>query len=115
MGAQYENIAAAYLTEHGYKILDKNYRNSYGEIDIIAEEENGTVIYFEIKFRSSNQYGDPMEAVDIRKQKRISRAAFCHYMQYGYEKGLPCRFDVIAIYGDGELKHIKNAFEFYED
>lgn len=112
LGAEYENIAAGYLTGQGYRIVEQNYRNHFGEIDLIAKDRDGTLVYCEIKYRSDTASGDPLEAVDRRKQKRLSRTAEYHYAYYGHETGLPCRFDVIGIYGDGSIRHIKNAFEF---
>lgn len=112
LGAEYENIAAGYLTGQGYQIVEQNYRNHFGEIDLIAKDRDGTLVYCEIKYRSGDASGDPLEAVDHRKQRRISRTAEYHYAYYGHEAGLPCRFDVIGIYADGSIRHIKNAFEF---
>lgn len=112
LGAEYENIAAGYLTGKGYQIVEKNYRNRFGEIDLIAKDTDGTIVYCEIKYRSGDGAGDPLEAVDYRKQRRISRTAEVHYAYHGYESDLPCRFDVIGIYADGSIRHIKNAFEF---
>ena len=97
--------------EKGYNILAHNYRNRYGEVDIIAEKD-GMLIYVEIKFRRSERYGDPLEAVDIRKQRRIGRCAAYHYAGYGAARNMPCRFDVVGIYGDGSIQHIENAFEY---
>lgn len=111
VGTKYEERAAEYLCMHGYEIIKRNYRNSYGEIDILARKDS-VLIFVEVKYRSTKSCGDPLEAVDKRKQKRISRTAFYYYINHGYETGIPCRFDVIAIYGDGRVKHIKNAFEF---
>lgn len=112
LGAEYESMAADYLTGQGYRIVEQNYRNHFGEIDLIAKDRDGTLVYCEIKYRSDTASGDPLEAVDRRKQKRISRTAEYHYAYHGHEAGLPCRFDVIGIYGDGSIRHIKNAFEF---
>lgn len=112
LGAEYERMAAGYLTGQGYRIVEQNYRNRFGEIDLIAKDTDGTLVYCEIKYRSCAGAGDPLEAVDRKKQRRISRTAEYHYAYEGFEAGLPCRFDVIGIYGDGSLRHIKNAFEF---
>lgn len=110
IGSYYEEIAIKYLREQGYEILEQNYRNSYGEIDIIAKRDN-VIIFAEIKYRTSNLYGDPLEAVDKRKQHRITQVALYYYMKNGYsEEKVPCRFDVIAIYGDGKIRHEINAF-----
>jgi putative endonuclease len=110
-GTEYENIAAEYLTGKGYEILERNYRNPCGELDIIAEKD-GVIVYVEIKYRSSARYGDPLEAVDARKQRQISKVAARHYARYGARERKACRFDVIGIYGDGTIRHIENAFNF---
>lgn len=112
LGAEYENRAADYLVGQGYRIVEKNYRNRFGEIDLIAMDTENTLAYCEIKYRGGDSAGDPLEAVDRKKQRRISRTAEYHYAYYGYEAGLPCRFDVIGIYADGSIRHIKDAFEF---
>ena len=112
IGAEYEKRAADYLTGQGYTILERNYRNHYGEIDLIAEDPEGTLVYCEIKYRSSDSIGDPLEAVDLRKQKRISRTAEYHYAYHGYTENRRCRFDVIGIYADGRIIHREAAFDF---
>lgn len=110
IGSRYEQIAGEYLEAKGYQILEYNYRNPFGEIDLIAETPDGMIVYCEVKYRKTNAYGDPLEAVDRRKQKRIYQTAACHYAGYGEKEHRPCRFDVIAIYGDGSIRHISNAF-----
>ncbi|MCI8409999.1 MAG: YraN family protein [Lachnospiraceae bacterium] len=112
LGLEYEECAAEYLKAKGYQILARNYQNQYGEIDIIAKDNKDEIVYCEIKFRRNNQYGDPVEAVDIRKQRRICKTALYHYARYGYMGKQSCRFDVIGIYGDGSIKHIEYAFEY---
>lgn len=114
LGAEYENLAGDFLIEQGYDILERNYRNRFGEIDLIAIDTDGTLVYCEIKFRSNGDAGDPLEAVNANKQKRISRTALHHYTYRGYADNRPCRFDVIGIYGDGTIRHIKNAFDFIQ-
>ena len=111
IGAEGETAAVRYLEEHGYQIIKRNYRNRYGEIDIIAELGN-VLVFVEVKYRRAGDYGDPLEAVDIRKQRRISKAALYYYSGYGHGWNRPCRFDVVAIYGDGTIRHVENAFEF---
>lgn len=112
VGTQYEDMAAEYLAEHGYEIVERNYRNAYGEIDMIAKKD-GVIIFTEIKFRTTNLWGDPLEAVDRHKQHQIIQVALYYYMKHGYSEDMPCRFDVIAIYGDGTIRHEQNAFEMY--
>ena len=110
-GAEYEAMAARYLKEQGYQILERNYKNRFGEIDILAKKDPELVVV-EVKYRSTSCHGDPLEAVDARKQRKICHTASYYYMMHGIAENVPCRFDVIAIYGDGTLRHEKNAFEF---
>ena len=109
IGSKYEALAAEYLQKKGYRIVERNFRSPFGEIDIIAEKD-GVIVYVEIKYRSSMRYGDPLEAVDFRKQRQICRVANYHYSGYTRGREIPCRFDVIGIYGDGSIRHIENAF-----
>ncbi|MBU2262867.1 MAG: YraN family protein, partial [Proteobacteria bacterium] len=73
-----EELAAAYLAEAGYRILERNYRCLFGEIDIVAQEGE-TLVFVEVKSRSSGAYGDPQLAVGRRKQQKISRISV-HYL-----------------------------------
>ena len=66
VGSSYEALAVHYLEEHGYEILERNYHNHFGEIDIIAMKDH-VLVAIEVKFRQDTSYGDPLEAVDIRK------------------------------------------------
>ena len=75
------------------------------------ESGYSSLVYVVVKYRSNMSYGVPREAVDFRKQKRISRAASYHYARFGAPYGMGCRFDVIAIYGSGKITHIENAFD----
>ena len=70
IGSYAESLAQKFLTKHGYKILDCNFRNALGEIDIICTK-NKILIVAEVKSRYSNQYGTPREAVSYLKQKSI--------------------------------------------
>lgn len=111
IGAEYEKYAAAYLREQGYEIRECNYRNRYGEIDIVAEREH-RIVFVEVKYRSSGRSGSPLEAVDRRKQRRISRAAYFYCGTKAQGEDTPCRFDVIAIDFEKQIQHIENAFEY---
>ena len=79
---------------------------------IIAEDEEGTLVICECKYRSKSKWQDPSAAVDVKKQRQICRTALYYCMKRGYGVEHPCRFDVIAIYGDESIRHIENAFEF---
>lgn len=111
IGSEHEKEAADYLKEKGYKIIGNNIFTPFGEIDLLALDGN-TLVFTEIKYRSSLSCGDPLEAVDYRKQKKICRAAFYYYTYNGFETNRPCRFDVIAVYKDSKITHVKNAFMF---
>ena len=108
-GFHYERLAGSYLEKQGYRIREYNFRCPYAEIDIIAE--NGIYLIFcEVKYRKGNNITRSLEAVDIRKQRRISRAAL-FYMSRHHLSEIPCRFDVIGI-TDTQIQHIKNAFYY---
>ena len=109
-GKRYEQLASDYLRDEGYKILEQNYRNKQGEIDVIASKDN-TLVYCEIKYRSGVNYGHPLEAVDIKKQRQICKVASYHYARYGWNN-MACRFDVIGIEQNGKITHIMNAFDY---
>ncbi len=109
IGGQYEQMAGAYLKGLGYQILQYNYRCRLGEIDLIARKD-GYLIFCEVKYRTGERSGDPTEAVDAKKQRRISNGALHYLMEHGLTD-VPCRFDVISICGD-EIRHIPNAFSY---
>ena len=111
IGSRYESMAADYLAGKGYRLLERNYKNRFGEIDIIAESPEGVLVYCEVKYRKDSRYGSPFEAVGCAKRRRISRAALWHFTSGGYGEDTLCRFDVIGIYGDGKIEHIENAFQ----
>ena len=108
IGSDYEQKAVQYLQDNGYRILEKNYRNRSGEIDIIATK-GGNLIFVEVKYRTTNIYGHPLEAVNWRKQQQIRKVARIYLMCHGRSEWTPCRFDVIAFEGEN-MTHIKNAF-----
>ena len=109
-GLYYETQAAVFLEKQGYQILERNFRCPAGEIDLIAKE-GGYLCFVEVKYRSERKTGTPEEAVDAKKQKRISRAALYYLMKQGLGDTTPCRFDVVGIRPDG-IRVTKNAFTF---
>ena len=102
-----EKRAAKYLKKQKYKILEKNYKNYGGELDIIAKSGDVTV-FVEVKTRTDNTFGFASEAVDFKKQQKIKSAANFYMQKHNINQ---VRFDVIEIYiKSGELNHIINAF-----
>ena len=105
-GAEGESAACAYLKKKGWTIVETNVRRGRGEIDIIARKR-GLTAFIEVKRRSSLRYGQPAEAVNREKQRRIASAAALYMQENGLEK---VRFDVIEILPE-EIRHIENAFD----
>jgi putative endonuclease len=112
LGKSGEDIAVDFLKDNGYKIIARNYKIKLGEIDIIAEDK-GTLCFVEVKTRSSDKFGLPVEAVKKAKQQQISRVA----LMYLKDKSLfdkKSRFDVVSIINSAETQKIdliKDAFE----
>ncbi len=111
IGALAEGAAADYLEQKGYVIRERNFRCRLGEIDLIAEKD-GLLVFVEVKYRRTAICGLPYDAVDERKQRRICHAALAYYGRHGYAAGRMCRFDVIAVYADGRIEHLENAFDY---
>lgn len=111
VGTHYEELAIEYLKEKGYQILEHNYRNRLGELDVIAMDKD-TLVAVEVKYRGSLEFGNALEAVNYQKQRRISRTFLLYYSSHGFLENVSCRFDVIGINKQGEIIHIENAFEF---
>lgn len=110
-GSSAEACAAAWLSDHGYTILERNVRNPAGEIDVVARDGD-TLCFVEVKARAGIQYGLAIEAVDRRKQRRLARAASL-YLAFNPHSG-PCRFDVLGLdpAPEGwEYTLVRNAFE----
>ncbi len=108
VGLKGEVEAKEYLESIGYVVVETNYKNKIGEIDIICKDGD-VLVFVEVKRRESLKFGYPREAVNYHKQQKIRNVA-AGYLKYKnlYEK-CAVRFDVIDIIGDN-LTHIKNAF-----
>ncbi|MGI6069605.1 MAG: YraN family protein [Blautia sp.] len=108
VGADYEQKAADYLRSLGYEILRKNYRCQAGEIDLVAKDGD-TLVFVEVKYRTSPDTGSALEAVDARKQRVLEKAAVFYLAAECHSMDLSCRFDVVGIDG-GKLSHVRDAF-----
>lgn len=110
-GKEGEKLAAQYLEEKGYHILEGNYRHKRGEIDLIVRKEK-LLVFVEVKTRSTKGFGFPEESVDLKKEEKILETA----EQYLYEKNWlgPIRFDVISVLlnksSKPEIEHFEDAF-----
>ncbi len=110
-GADGEKRAARLLKNKGYKITEINYQTRFGEIDIIAENDE-YIVFCEVKSRSGNSIAEPREFVGFSKQRKIITTAEIYLAQNVSEK--QPRFDVIEVKKQGtkyEINHIENAFE----
>ncbi|MCR5144252.1 MAG: YraN family protein [Lachnospiraceae bacterium] len=111
VGAANEDVAASYLENNGYKILDRNFRCKTGEIDIIGINE-GCLCFIEVKYRKNRKIeGSAEAAVNIHKQNKICRTSDYYRMVKHISSDTNIRYDVVAIYGDDIIVY-KNAFSY---
>lgn len=119
-GDRGEAIAAAYLEERGYRVLDRNYRYERAELDLVCfepaerDEDGGELVVVEVKTRSGLGFGRPEEAVTEEKRRHIARATQAYLYERRLE-GAPLRFDVVSVVlrqgAEPAVKHFKHAFE----
>ncbi len=112
LGKQGEDIAVVFLENKGFEIITRNYRQKSGEIDIICTDRQ-TVVFVEVKTRKTARFGDPLEAVNRRKQHQISVTAL-DYLSRNNLHDQPARFDVVAVIigsGNPQITHISDAFD----
>ena len=96
VGRYGEKVTANYLTQNGFKILDKNWRIREGEIDIVAMSPQGKIHFVEVKTRSSESFGHPLEAIDRHKAFRLQRLALA-WLATHQRFGSDYQIDVSAI------------------
>lgn len=107
-----EREAERFLSAQRYAIVARNYRCSFGEVDLIAVDRQ-TVVFVEVRTHTGETFGDPLASVNARKQRRIAKAAL-HYVSRNRLFDREARFDVIGIRWEGDLPHvthIKGAFD----
>ena len=114
LGDRGELAAERYLLKRGYIILFRKYEDKFGEIDLIAVDLD-TIVFVEVKTRSSDDAGNPAEAVDHGKQMHLTKTGI-GFLKWHRLTEHAARFDVVAILGDpssdgAEIKHYINAFE----
>jgi putative endonuclease len=112
LGRWGETLAAQFLTQQGYLVIERNYRTPYGEIDLIVQKAD-TLVFVEVKTRSTDAYGLPETAVTDQKRQHIISAAEA-YLQAQQNQNRLWRIDVIAIrrFRDStqpEIVHFENA------
>lgn len=115
LGKQGEQKAIAFLKKNQFEILETNWRWQKAEVDIIACKDN-TIIFIEVKTRSTSFFGEPEEQVTLKKQQLLAEAAD-YYINH-HNLNLPVRFDIISIIKEKNtftLRHIEDAFYPFQE
>ena len=106
-----ERVAERWLRHRGWRVLQRRFRNGHRDIDLVAERD-GLVAFVEVKARRGDRFGDPVEAVNWRKQRELARSAAVWIDRHGRpHEGY--RFDVIGVLVAGQrvrIRHVENAF-----
>ena len=109
LGKWGEDLAAAYLQDKGYAIIERDWKSGRRDIDIIAKDEAGTIVFVEVKTRRSRVFGEPEESIDFRKLQSLQQA-INHYIKSHRISG-EVRFDIISLVGtigsEPDINHIK--------
>ncbi len=109
-----EALAWAHLQRHGLRLVRRNYRVAFGpgraagEIDLIARDRDGTLVFVEVRARAGSRHGGAAASVTPAKQRHLILAA--QYFLRAFASPPPCRFDVVAIDGD-RIDWIRGAFD----
>jgi putative endonuclease len=96
LGENGEQFVADYLTKIGYQIMSRNWRVREGELDIVARDQNGLIIFVEVKTRTSIAFGDPLESIDQKKLFRIQKLALA-WLATNLRLGNPYRIDSAGV------------------
>ena len=111
LGQWGEDLAAAYLQGKGYQIVERDWKSGHRDIDIIARDEAGIIVFVEVKTRRSRVFGEPEESIDFRKLQSLQQT-INHYIKFHRISG-EMRFDIISIVGtigsEPEINHIKDV------
>ena len=111
-GAHGEAIASMVLAKRGYRIVERNFRSRWGELDVVAYD-GATLVFVEVKARRGARFGEPAYAVDRRKQRRLVRLAQQYLVRRKLGEPL-CRFDIVVVDerpGGPWVEVIANAFD----
>ncbi|WP_457571354.1 YraN family protein [Desulfovulcanus sp.] len=113
VGRSGEDLAASYLRKKGYKILDRNWRCNFGELDLVCRHKQ-VIVFVEVKTRSASTSVLPSEALTHHKRKRLLKTATLYLSKNGLWDQR-CRFDLICVIlenNSADIEHVQNAFEF---
>jgi putative endonuclease len=111
LGKWGEDLAVAYLQGKGYAVIERDWKSGHRDIDIIVKDEDGTIVFVEVKTRRNRVFGEPEEAIDYRKMQSLQQA-INHYIKF-HRINSEVRFDIISIVGtigsEPEINHIKDV------
>lgn len=110
LGRKGEQVVVDYLEKKGYRIVERNWSFSGYEIDIVSEDD-GFIVFVEVKTRKSAEWGNPGDAVNKQRMRRMIRAASHYLKKHHIDK--PARFDIVSLVWNErqfELEHIEDAF-----
>ena len=114
LGRYGEDLAAQHLEAAGLRLLDRNWRCREGELDAVAREPDGTLVFVEVKTRSGSGFGEPAEAVSLAKARRIRGLACRGLEAHPASRAAPLRFDVISVLrrrgAAPQVTHLRGAF-----
>ena len=108
-GLDGEKIAAKFLQNLGYKIISKNFHSRFGEIDIIVKDKT-TIVFVEVKMRSNNSFGTPLESITYSKIEKIKKTAF-YFLTINNLNNVDFRIDAVEVLANDdktEINHLKN-------
>jgi len=107
-----ERIAERWLRRTGWRVLQRRFRSGHRDIDLVVERE-GTIAFVEVKARRGDRFGQPVEAVNWRKQKELTKSAQVWIDRHGRPEE-SYRFDVIGVLMEGDrvrVRHVADAFK----
>jgi len=111
-GAQFERMAQEHLEGEGLEFVERNYRCKRGELDLVMRDEDD-VVFVEVRYRRSTDYGSGAESVDARKRAKLIAAASHWLLAHPAMANAPCRFDVVSMSGapaNPQVDWIRDAF-----
>ena len=106
-----ERVAARWLSRQGWRVMNRRFRSGHRDIDLVVERD-GLVAFVEVKARHGDRFGDPVEAVNWKKQRELARSAHVWIERHG-RPGESYRFDVFGVLVQGEsvrVRHVPDAF-----
>lgn len=106
-GREAEALAAAYLQQRGHRIVSRNWRCRFGEIDLVTRDGD-CLVFVEVRARSSREFGGAAASIDAAKRRRLIAAANLYLTRVGLST--PCRFDAVLIAASGPPQWVRNAF-----